>query len=202
MPSIISQELKDLIFHLRESKTIPVRKSAICSWIKEKGLQDNVEIFEAPLPPGLVRGAILQFETKQAGADIYRVARILVSDALDYIWMEFVICKEMMHIFDRENERTFENDQVIHVIENLNKFGFDLNSIEKRSTDEIHDKFAVFLACLCLVPINGLRTELQNKIHSNNLTIGQAASILRIPLRHAELCLTSHFDEAAEVVLK
>lgn len=199
---MFSEDLTKLVLGLRETKKLPIKKSIVRFRIIEAGLIDEITIVEAPLPPAEVRGAIRQLEAVTGpGGKTRRSARIQISEELDPIWRHFVACKEMMHILDTEEFRTFKADQVTHVIDNLNNFGFDVEKMYERPVDEVADRFAILSALLVLAPLNDLMTELRYKITGGKLAIYEAIDILRIPRNFSGLVLTSHFDELAEVIL-
>lgn len=199
---MISEDLTSLVRELHNSTTIPIKKSVVRSRIIEAGLIDEIILVEAPFPPEEVRGAIRQFDSvKGPNGQSRRIARILISEELDPIWRHFVACKEMMHILDTEKYRTFREDQVTHIIDNLNNFGYDLEEMYQRPVDEVADRFAIISALLALTPLN-LKAKLEYKIGRDKITITEAIDILRIPRSFRGLVLTSHFDEMAESVLK
>lgn len=199
---MISPQLTELIRHLSSHPEVPIPLSIIRAWLLEKRHQDEIHILKAPFPPDDVRGAIRQYKTIGDGREQKRITRIYVSDSLDSHWTRFVICKEMMHILDTEERRTFTSKQAVHVVENLNDFGFDLESIATRPKHEIADKFASISALLALAAHQEVRLELKAKFQKGEISLAETVEFLGIPPFWAQFVMASHFDEAEESILK
>lgn len=198
---MISQSLKNLIEHLRGLHTVPVRLTVVHNWIQKEGIQDSIRFFEASFPSSVSRGSYRQFEAVDPAASPQNYSRILLPDNQNKVWRRFAMCKEMMHAFDPPEHKTSERERVIGVITNLHNYGFSLSSPEKRSLDEMADKWAIITSLVVLVPLNGIRDLVMKKIRDGELSIGQACNIYEIPQNHGGLVFASYLEEAAETIL-
>jgi hypothetical protein len=112
--------LKKLIERFQDRTKLPIEVDEIAAEIAALGLQDEINFYHIGADPAQIRGAFYQF-THRPGvyAEPVLVTLVPYNDDDPLEWQRVVCCKEMMHIFDSDLERTDTEEQVPEFLDKL-----------------------------------------------------------------------------------
>lgn len=185
--------LKELIERFKDHTELPIEVEEIAAEIKALGFQDEVHFYDVGADPAQIRGAFYQF-THRPGLYAEPLLVTLVpynaNDPLE--WQRVVCCKEMMHIFDSDLERTDTEEEVPEFLDKL---------LGPLSTDDFgvadfmaaKDKVALYQSLPLLLPKAALQIARQ-AVREGEKTADEVAEWARIPVILVRMMLEDEWD--------
>lgn len=100
---------------------LPIRVSDVVPVVKELMSQDEVYFTAVELDPTISLGHIKQYResTGVYSADPLWITDIRYEKALNICWKRFVCCKELMHVFDTQEERSNSAERFARLLKEL-----------------------------------------------------------------------------------
>lgn len=115
---------------------------------------------------------------------------IVIARGLNRCWERFVQVKEMMHLFDRDDEQTRVGEELDILIDELvSPISVDEPSNQLRSEGK-----AIWMALACLCP-EKVRLQFLKDVERKHLDHYAVAKQLRIPEKYVPLLLEPRFTE-------
>lgn len=185
--------LKELIERLENRTELPIEVQEIADLLIELGFQDEVRFYDVAADPTRIRGAFDQFVYRPGVyADPVRVALIPYNSNDPTEWQRLVCCKELMHLFDHDIERTDKEDEVPSFLDKL---------LGPMSTDDFgladfmaaKDKIATYQCLPLLMPKAALDIARQ-AVAEGVKTPEDVADWAGIPLRFVMLMLDEQWE--------
>jgi hypothetical protein len=176
-----------------ESNKAPVEVVAIRDWIMDSGHASEIKVHAVSLNRDLSPGHVIIRDYREDRWDDpdFR-ASIRISDKLNRCGFRLVVCKEMMHIFDNEDESANARE----------KFYILLDEIETPPvpggprSEMLGSEFrAEWMALLLLCP-KPLRDEYKAKLDANEITPYDVAWKFLIPQVYVRSLMSHRYDEA------
>jgi len=165
----------------------------IAAAISDLGFQDEVYFYDVEADRASIRGAFYQFKYRPgvyADPQLVTLVPYNSNDSLE--WQRVVCCKEMMHIFDSELERTDTEDEVPEFMDKL---------LGPLSTDDFgvadfmaaKDKVALYQCLPLLLPKAALQIA-RKAVNDKRATPEQVAEWANIPVKLVLLMLEPEWD--------
>ena len=185
--------LKELVEKLESRIELPIEVHEIADILIDLGYQDEVRFYAVPADQKQIRGAFHQF-TYRPGiyADPQMVALISYNSNDPIEWQRLICCKELMHLFDRDLERTDNEEELANFLDKL---------LGPLSTDDYgladlmaaKDKMATYQCLPLLMPRAALQIARQ-AVADGQKTPEQIAEWARIPVHFINLMLDEQWD--------
>lgn len=185
--------LKELIKRLEDRTELPIEVEEVVAILVELGCKDEIRFYDVAADPTKIHGAFDQFIYHPGVyADPQFVALIPYNSSDPTEWQRLVCCKEMMHLFDSELERTDSVDEVPSFLDKL---------LGPMSTEDfgladfmaIKDKVATYQCLPLLMPRAALQAARQ-AVESGQKTPQEIADWAKIPLLFVNLMLAEHWE--------
>lgn len=155
----------------------PVAVRDIQAEIIEIGMVAEIHVDVVDLDQKISKGHII-IEDQREGLhdDPHLVAKIRVDRDLNRCWIRYVTCKELMHVFDNEEEVVSDAERFHELMEEVDspRMGGDM------SPRYISEFGAMWMALLILCPRNA-RNEWKGRLERGEVTPYQVALRFRIP---------------------
>ena len=160
--------------------------------------QDELWYIPVDLDPEISLGHVKQYRYPTAvyGADPVWVTEIRYHRDLDMPWRRFVCCKELMHAFDSDAERTNSPD----------KFGQLLNEIESPLPTELQSAMYLtenrtkWMAILALCP-KPVREHFRAGWETGEITEYEIALELQLPEELIPIIMSSSYDRVVDILI-
>lgn len=185
--------LAELIGKFKDRVELPIDVQEIAEAIAELGFQDEIRFFDVDADISKIHGLFYQF-THRPGvyADPELITLIPYNSNDSVEWQRVVCCKEMMHIFDSELEKTDTVDEIPDFIDKL---------LGPMSTDDLgladfmaaKDKVALYQCLPLLLPKAALEVA-RNAVDSGSKTPADIADWAKIPERLVKFMLPKEWD--------
>jgi len=178
-----------LIEHFEQVEELPIEIDEIREVILDLGMQDVIKIAGKPADPAKIWGAFYQYTTHAgvyAQPDFHTL--IVYNENLPVPWQRVVCCKELVHIFDRAEERTSSVDAVAALTTKLlgpmssDDFGYD-------DIMALKDKTALY-ECLPLLMPQAARIKAKVAIEEGRHTVESIAEKASLPVPFVALILS------------
>ena len=176
-----------------------ILKGFIDKKVKEIAEQDQIEYTPLSLNPDVSLGHIKQYTLSdqeipysQTGT---KITDIRYHNKLNMCWQRFVCCKELMHVFDAENERAKSKmtfNTLLTEISSLPLF--------KHASDIFKSEIrAKWMALAILCPLQ-LRSHYKEKIDKGEMSNYDVALALRIPELVIPAIMYDSFSDVVEIL--
>ncbi len=169
--------------------------------IKDKALDltgaGKIAVVKSGLDINDCRGFYLSAGNKEArivqqiGSNVIVLAR-----DLNYCWERFVFTKELMHVFDSEDEKTSSPELLEHLLAEL-----DTPSSLERSKQMVSEIKGFWMALACLCPEKNRQDFLAQKQKGHLDDYGVALQ-LRIPQQYVSNLFTPNFSDIVAELTK
>ncbi|MFA5957025.1 hypothetical protein [Hyphomicrobium sp.] len=178
-----------LIEHFAHIEELPIEIDEIRGAILDLGIQDGIKIAGRSADPAKVWGAFYQYTTHAAvyaQPDFHTL--IVYNEKLPIPWQRVVCCKELVHIFDRAEERTSSVEAVAALTAKLlgpmssDDFGYD-------DIMALKDKTALY-ECLPLLFPQAAREKARLAIEEGRHTIKSISESASLPVPFVDLILS------------
>lgn len=182
----------------KAADAMPIRVDAVREWIIKAGLQDEIVFIPSDIDPTKLRGVIHQFtyRPKVYGEPI-RASDIYFARPLNVCWTRLVCCKEMMHIFDRDDQKAGSRQLV-------GQLTFDLVTPPApdapMSPQVLSDWLAIVKALIVLAPLEILEA-LRPYHESGEKKPYDIALFLRIPEAYIAYIFSKRFLDDRKFLL-
>jgi hypothetical protein len=184
--------LTRLIDFFRDEEQFPITVDDIRQWVLDNNFQDEIWFVKVDIDPQKLKSAIKQYTyNKVPYADPIRASNIYYSERLNVCWARFVCCKELTHIFDKDNAIAGTKEQI-------SQLTFDLVSPlvpDKMTPQLIADCVAISRAICVLVP-EKITERLRPAYESGDKTPYDIALYLRIPEVYIDFLFSQPFRAA------
>lgn len=147
------------------------------------------------IDPTIVRAFIKVKTVMDESGVPYNLNRICFSDELNYCWERFVCVKEMMHLFDSDNEKTSNKEQFEKLLSDLS------TPTESRSNQANSDIRAFWMTIACLCPEKH-RQEFAAKREAQEIDDYAIALKLKIPQQYVPSLFTDSYTTLVDALLK
>jgi len=185
--------LTELIEQFRNRVELPIDVQEIADAITHLGFQDEIRFYDVEADPTRIRGVFDQF-TYRPGvyADPQLVTLIPYNSSDPLEWQRVVCCKEMMHIFDSELEKTDTKDEIPDFLDKL---------LGPLSTDDFgvadfmaaKDKVALYQYLPLLLPKAALQVA-RKAVEDGLKTPEEIADWAKMPMNLVQLMLQKEWD--------
>lgn len=185
--------LKELIKQFEGRTQLPIEVEEIAQAIIDRGFQDEIHFVDVDADPASIHGAFARFTYhKQMYGEPVLVTHIPYN-ARDPLELQRVVCcKEMMHIFDSDLERT---DKEGEIPEFLDKLLGPLTTDDLGLADYMaaKDKVAVYMCFPLLLPKAALQVARQ-AVKDGLKTHEEIADWAKVPLNVVKLMLEDDWE--------
>mgnify|MGYP006870081088 CR=1 FL=1 len=185
--------LKKLIKSFEGRTDLPIEVEEIATAIISEGLQDEIHFVPVEADPNRIHGAVGRFRYRpRPYADPIWVAHIPFNSRDSLEMQRVTCCKELIHLFDSDLERTDTEEEVPAFIARLlGPFSSDDLGLADLMAGK--DKLAVYMCLPLLLPKAALRF-LRQEVKAGRLTSTEAAEIACMPLDLVVLMLDENWD--------
>ena len=190
----------ELISYFAGAEEIPIKIYDVKDWmIHNAQLVDHVFVIESDIDKNILYGMYThKIESSESLGENQRICEIYWARELNYCWKRFVLCKELMHLFDGDEARVSNIDTAETLIFDLTS---PFNPERQYSQVWTADQFAVLKALLVLTPEHAI-TQLRAEYRSGELTEYEVALKLRIPEYFVKHILDEEFRRMIVDLLK
>ncbi len=185
--------LKAIIKHFESRTDLPIEVEEIAKAITDGGCQDEIHFVPVPADPSRIHGAIGRFRYRPGVyAEPVWVAHIPYN-ANDSTEMQRVTCcKELVHLFDTDLEKTDTEAEVPALIERL-VGPFSSDSLGLADLMAGKDKLALYMCLPLLLPKAALQ-HLRKEVRAGKMTAVEAAKLACMPVELVTMMLADNWD--------
>lgn len=188
--------IKDLLVEFEKEETLPVDLSKLCRWIRDKGIQDEVEFIGVELDIGVIRGFLHRFRYQKAMyGDPVSAAHIYYGLNQEPEWINMVCAKEMLHLCDNSapTRRKEDFDNLIKRLALPLELKVILEDPEHVLADRVGDGYAAAL----LLPL-AARHALLEPYRGNKINVQDIAKLALMPVRYAQMVMSDMWEPVYE----
>ncbi|QIF82574.1 hypothetical protein [Brevundimonas sp. 'scallop'] len=175
----------------------PVEVEAIKKWIIDAGIATEIEVYAVSIDRDLSPGHVIvrDFrEDRHDDADLRADVRIF--KGLNTCWVRFVSCKEMMHLFDSDEEAVNERHKFFTLMDEL-----DAPPPPSDQSAMLNSEYdAEWMALLLLAP-KPLRDEYRAKLVAEEITVYDVAWKFRIPQLVVRALMSDRYDQRYKILV-
>lgn len=192
--------LKNLIELFEDRVELPIEVQEIADAIIQLGVQDEIHFVDVDAEPSKIHGAFARFRYNNGVyAEPIWVTHIPYNRNESLEQQRVVCCKEMMHIFDSELEKTDTEAEVPDFLDKL---------IGPLSTDDFgladymaaKDKFALYQCLPLLFPKAALHIA-REAIEAGTKSPEEVAEWAKLPKSLVNLMLNTDWDDLNDVLI-
>lgn len=189
------KNIQSLLDFLSKQEEFPVKIETIVKWFSDNGFQDQINLYPVPVQRKIVSAYIVRW--KKHGlpyTEAERIADIYYSIQHDEDWARLMVCKELMHMFDKELEAKSVADDP-EKIKILIRELIDHRSFvvpEKYAPQTHADMAALGLALMVLVPYGAVEELLEGNV-TEMKTKEEVADLFKIPVNCIDQILNDKF---------
>ncbi|MEZ5752286.1 MAG: hypothetical protein R3D60_10075 [Paracoccaceae bacterium] len=185
--------LKELVQQFENCLELPIEVEDIAAAIIRLGVADEIHFVPVAADPATIHGAFVRFRYHPVPyGDPVWVTHIPYNSADPLDLQRVVCCKEMMHIFDSDLERT---DTRTEVPEFMDKLLGPLTTEDFGLADYMasKDKLAVYMCLPLLFPKAALQVA-REAVKDRSRTPEEIAEWAKLPLRLVNLMIQEDWD--------
>jgi hypothetical protein len=157
----------------------------------------KVEFWPVDLDPAISLGHMIYEDDRDSAYEPeYRIANIRFHKGLNRCWRRFVCCKELMHVFDDENQRANTREKFLALLEQLETTPLP----GARSPMYESEIRAMWMAILVLCP-EAVRAKYQADWEAKIITDYDVASELRIPEAYVKAMMGPTYSAVKAMML-
>lgn len=185
--------LKKLIKSFEGRTDLPIEVKEIADAIIAEGCQDEIHFVPVEADPSKIHGAIAKFRySPRPYAESIWVAHIPFNSRDSIEIQRVTCCKELIHLFDSDIERTDTESEVPALIERL-VGPFSTDDVGLANLMALKDNLAIYMCLPLLLPRAAL-LYLRSEIAAQRMTAVEAAAIACMPLDLVILMLDENWD--------
>ena len=188
-----------LFDYLSEIRELPVEITELTAVLVQAGVQDEIYLRPVDTDPSSLRGAIRQFRYHQeAYGEPVWVTHIVYSQNSPREWQRITCAKEIVHLFDRDIEKTDTIEEVMGLIDKLvgplTTEDFGVVDIQAAV-----DRFAVY-KCLPLLLPKAALAEAKLCIKNGELSVTDVAAAACMPPELVTIMVGDQWDEITRLL--
>lgn len=185
--------LKKLIKSFEDRTDLPIEVEEIAAAIVAEGVQDEIHFVPVDADPAKIHGAIARFRyTPRPYAESIWVAHIPYNKSDPVEIQRLTACKELIHLFDTDFERTDTETEVPALIERL-VGPFSSDDVGIANLMALKDNLAIYMCLPLLLPRAAL-LFLRAEIAAERITSVEAAKIACLPHDLVVLMIDENWD--------
>lgn len=185
--------VRGLVKYLSSLEKPPVYLNQIRDWIIEKGFVNDIQFRPSKkfhkLGGGIIESVWVPNPVPYAEPNL--VSNIYFNDNLPSPMIKFVCCKEMLHLFDSDIDRTATREEVDSLVADLTSKATFRELLAKVGTELVNE----YLALVVLVPLH-LFAPLEEEFRNGKIDEAKIASEFEIP----ESAVRDLFDEKFRLI--
>ena len=185
--------LKELIKKFEAQVELPVEVAEIADAIVDAGVQDEIHFVPVDADASSIRGAFARFRYQPGVyAEPVWVTHIPYNSNDSLEWQRVVCCKEMIHLFDSDLERTDTEEEVPEFLEKL----LGLLSTEDYGVADImasKDRLALYQCLPLLMPKAALKIA-REAVAAGTASAEDVAAWAVMPIDLVRLMLHEHWE--------
>ena len=188
--------LQKLISHFQQTLEFPIKIEDIRKWILDNNYQEEINFYAVEVDEEVLRGVFKQYVRRNGMyGDTVLVTDIGYAASLNLCWQRLVCCKEMVHIFDRIDSKTYTAEQIDKLTFNLTSPSSQLSPYPK---DLQSETLALLKALQILAPLPVIE-NLKDSYNDNTKSEYDIAYFLRIPECYINFLFSPHYSEICAV---
>ena len=180
--------------------TLPISPNDVKAIAIDLGMRDRITFVGVDLNPAHLLG---MFYSYFEATGVYSVpdvcAYIYYERRQPTSWQRLVCCKEMLHMFDHQSQKTAKRDEVEKLIVDMARGlgGFDAETFGLHG---LIDQITIMRALAILFPIEA-REVLLPKLKSNDITLEEISAIADLPLPFVNIVMGEKWPEIYKIIL-
>ena len=184
--------LKGIYEHFACHRIVPVPIAEVQGYILDLGIVADIQIFEERLQSKKSRGYIQVFDERNDGGEVSRIARVVYSAELSKEWRNLVVCKELLHILDEDDDMAASREGVQYLLENLllPKLADLPPSVRSDHNGQLH-------ALMILFPRDYLY-DIRPEYVSGNRKLEEIAEAVNLPIPYVRVALSDVWQRILE----
>lgn len=177
----------DLVALVSDATDFPILTDAVCDWLLKHAVQDEILFYPADIKKEIVKGYMRRSIERRNGADV-RVSRVFYAKSLNFCWTRCVCVKELMHLFDEENELVPNQEVLAQLVSEL-----AIPTPTQDMTDPLWAEHrALFRALMVLCPTHAI-AEIEPSYGAGRLSDDDVALFFRVPKLYVPLVMSAPF---------
>ncbi|MCL4527433.1 MAG: hypothetical protein M1492_13500 [Gammaproteobacteria bacterium] len=176
------------LYEFCQELTPDIRRNDIKNKVLDICDQRSVRVIITTMNTAIMRGAFLGPKSGHPYVENSGVPYIVLARGLNYCWERFIFIKELMHFFDKEEEKTTSV-----VFEPLLDSFSSPSSLEERSPIYLSEIKAVWMAIACFCPEEN-RLKLKNDLLNGHIDEYGIALKLKMPAQHIRHLMSDKFE--------
>jgi hypothetical protein len=176
----------------------PIAIDTIIDWIKHHTAQDEIDLITVPIDRLKVSGVFRQFTYQTVPyAEAKFVTQVIYPNGLTPEMERLVVCKELLHIFDKPSERVSTSEDVDALIN-----GIILQILGSRGQSAIlNDMLGPFLAVAVLIPPSA-RKKLKAAREAGTHSADEIAEFVGLPIQYVDAWTSPTCDDLERTLLE
>lgn len=196
----------DVIRHFSGFSGAPVDiEEHILPFLRDGGLKDELYVWEVDVDSSKLRGKLVHWEPWDYNNDWVhdydrprRVGDIYVSKELSVPFQRVVVCKELLHVLDPDENRVDATEEIERLVKRIVlPLGAEASLDHKTLTDVL----GLYDALAVLFPWK-VREALVSKYLDKTLSAQAIADYLELPVQYIHVVLSESWPEAYDLLLK
>lgn len=192
--------LKKIIESFENRTDLPIEVEEIAAAMVAEGVQDEIHFVPVDADPAKIHGAIARFRYRPIPyADPVWVAHVPFNSQDPVEIQRVTCCKELIHLFDSDLERTDTDEEVPALIERL-VGPFASDDVGLANLMALKDNLAIYMCLPLLLPRAAL-LHVRAEIVAARMIPKEAAALACMPLDLVELMLDENWDTLNGVLI-
>ncbi|KAI94441.1 hypothetical protein T281_10980 [Rhodomicrobium udaipurense JA643] len=179
---------------------LPIKIEDVVDKVTELGIQDVIQYIGVSYDIGIIRGQFVRkftFRTAVYGDPVY-CADIYYAANQDMNWQRFVVCKELIHLFDEENATTKTKAELEDLMERL-ALSPELQFAQDDGLNAHTDKIATLYA-LCILFPKDTRDLFLEPYRQGMLSATDIARRAELPEKYIRLAMADEWEEIYQIL--
>ena len=157
----------------------------------------DINFWPASIDENVILGYMtFDYDRASSREEEYKIIDIKYSRTLNFCWRRFVCCKELMHAFDNQKERTNSKVKLQRLLSEL-----ETTPMSDDFSAMLSSEFrAEWMALICLCP-KPVRDQITAQLQSKDITPLQAAEKIKVPEMVINAVTKPYYDQALDEFL-
>lgn len=181
----------DLLEHFACYTRLPVKLADVKAQIVESGIVDQIHRYAVDVDPKILRGIFRLYNHKPPYAPDggYTIAEVIYSMHLPPFEARLVQVKEMLHVYDKEEEMASKMEQVQQLAEDIILPMEVLMKLKGLPSGQVlSDRSMIFPALAVLLPRDFL-DEVRPMVKANQVSASVIAQAAQVPVEYVRFAL-------------
>lgn len=191
-----------LIRHFEAMGSVPVDAQDVFTELLVHILDEKVSIHGVDLTQFALRGLHFRYHIPPIKDSVLMPERnvmVLYDTSQTIDWQRLTICKELVHVFDREPIWSQGREKIVRLASSLCNQPVP-SKADETNLDVFFDRLGLYQALAILFPFS-LREQLIEKYKSGILDINKVAEIVSLPPQYVNIVMTEHWPDLRETIL-